>query len=92
MHYALTECLYDWLGQHRPEDNVVAIDSKTIYGSNNTSHQAYHVVSAFAAENQLTLGQIIVDEKRNEITVVPELLDMINVQGSIVTADAISRQ
>lgn len=89
---ALAECLYAWLGQHRPEGSVVAIDGKTICGSKNANHRAYHVVSAFVAENQLTLGEITTDEKSNEITAVPELLDMIDVQGSIVTADAMSCQ
>lgn len=52
---ALSECLYDWLGYHREEGSVIAIDGKTIRGSGNESHKAYHVVSAFVAENQLVL-------------------------------------
>ena len=89
---ALAECLYDWLGQHRPEGSVIAIDGKTIRGSRGENHKAYHVVSAFVAENQLTLGEITTDEKSNEITAVPELLDLIDVKDSIVTADAMSCQ
>lgn len=46
------------------------------------------MVSAFVVENQLTLGEVVVDEKSNEITAVPALLDLIEVEGSIVTADA----
>ena len=88
----LANCLYDWLGAHRPEGSVVAIDGKTICGSRSTKHKAYHVVSAFVAENQLTLGEIATDEKSNEITAVAELLDLIEVKGSIVTADAMSCQ
>ncbi len=57
-----------------------------------TKHKAYYVISAFAAENQLTLGELTVEEKTNEITAVPELLDLIDVKGSIVTADAMSCQ
>lgn len=53
---ALAECLYDWLAEQRPGGNVVAIDGKTTRGSGKERHRAYHVVSAFAAENQLTLG------------------------------------
>lgn len=49
-------------------------------------------MSAFVAENQLTLGEICVEEKTNEITAVPELLDLIDVEGDIVTADAMSCQ
>lgn len=89
---ALAECLYDWLGCHWEKGTVVAIDGKTIRGSKSKSHKAYHVVSAFAAENQLVLGELVTEEKSNEITAVPELLDSLNVAGSIVTADAMSCQ
>ncbi len=54
---ALSECLYDWLCCNRKEGSVIAVDGKTICGSGNQSHKAYHVVSAFAAENQITLGK-----------------------------------
>ena len=47
-------------------------------------HKAYHVVSAFVSENQLTLGEITVEEKTNEITAVPELLNLIDVKGPII--------
>ncbi len=89
---ALSECLYDWLSCSRKEGSVIAIDGKTICGSGNRSHKAYHVVSAFVAENQLTLGEITTEEKSNEITAVPELLDSLNISGSIITADAMSCQ
>lgn len=89
---ALAGCLYDWLGCHWEKGSVVAIDGKTIRGSKSKSHKAYHVVSAFAAENQLILGELVTQEKSNEITAVPELLDSLNVEGSIVTADAMSCQ
>ena len=89
---ALSECLYDWLGSHWEEGAVIAVDGKTIRGSQSESHKAYHVVSAFAAENQLVLGELVTEEKSNEITAVPELLDSLNIEGSIVTADALSCQ
>lgn len=57
----------------------MAIDGKTICGSGNDKHKAYHVISAFVAENHLTLGELSVEEKTNEITTVPELLDLISV-------------
>jgi len=69
---------------------VIAIDGKTICGSGTESHKAYHVVSAFVAENQLVLGELVTDEKSNESTAVPELLDSLNIENSIVTADAMS--
>ena len=89
---ALSECLYDWLGSHREEGSVIAVDGKTIRGSGNESHKAYHVVSAFVAENQLILGELVTEEKSNEITAVPELLNSLNIENSIVTADAMSCQ
>ena len=74
----LAECLYDWLDMERDKRSVVAVDGKTIRGSGNSTHKAYHVVSAFVAENQITLGEIVVDEKSNEITAVPALLDPVS--------------
>ena len=57
------------------------------------SHSAYHVGSTFTAENQLVLGELVTEEKSNEITAVPELLDSLNIiENSIVTADAMSCQ
>jgi len=88
----LSEVLYDWLSREREKRSVIAVDGKTICGSKNAKHKAYHVVSAFAAENQITLGELAVNEKSNGITAVPELLDLIDVSGGIVTADAMSCQ
>jgi predicted transposase YbfD/YdcC len=73
-------------------DKTVAIDGKTICGSGNAQHAAYHVVSAWVAENEITLGQLVTEEKSNEITAIPELLDMIDVAGSVVTIDAMGCQ
>lgn len=88
----LSSCLVNWISAERTKRGVVAIDGKTICGSGNDKHRAYHVISAFVAENQLTLGELTVEEKTNEITAVPELLDLIDVKGDIVTADAMSCQ
>lgn len=88
----LSSCLINWISVERNSRGTIAIDGKTICGSGNDKHKAYHVVSAFVAENQLTLGEICVEEKTNEITAVPELLDLIDVKGDIVTADAMSCQ
>lgn len=89
---ALSECLYDWLGCNREEGSVISVDGKTIRGSGNKSHKAYHVVSAFVAENRVVLGELVTEEKSNEITAVPELLASLNIEGSVVTADAMSCQ
>lgn len=71
---------------------TVAIDGKTICGSGNAAHKAYHVVSAWVAENQITLGQLETAEKSNEITAIPELLDILDISGSTVTIDAMGCQ
>ena len=71
---------------------TVAIDGKTICGSNNDQHKAYHVISAWVAENQITLGQLTTDEKSNEITAIPKLLDVLDIKNSIVTLDAMGCQ
>lgn len=89
---ALSECLYNWLSNHRKDGAVIAVDGKTIRGSGNHIHRAYHVVSAFVAENQITLGEVTVEEKSNEITAVPELLEALDIKNSIITADAMSCQ
>ena len=88
----LSSCLNNWIAVERNKRSVIPIDGKTIGGSANNEHKAYHVVSAFVAENQITLGEITVAEKSNEITAVPELLDLIDIEGAIVTADAMSCQ
>lgn len=88
----LAQSLYDWLANNRKDGNVIAIDGKTICGSGNQTHKAYHVVSAFVAENQITLGELMTEKKSNEITAVPELLEMLEVNNSIITADAMNCQ
>jgi len=89
---SLSKYLYDWLECHRAEGSVIAIDGKTICGSGTESRKAYHIVSAYVAENQLVLGESATDEKSNEITAVPEFLGPLNIENSIVTADAMSCQ
>lgn len=71
---------------------TVAIDGKTICGSGNDKHKAYHVVSAWVAEHQITLGQLETSEKSNEITAIPDLIDTLDIVGSTVTIDAMGCQ
>ena len=72
---------------------VVSIDGKTLRGSRGTGgKQAIHMVSAWANMNQLSLGQVKVDEKSNEITAIPRLLEALALKGCIVTIDAMGCQ
>jgi hypothetical protein len=75
------------------EGQVGAIDGKTSRRSHNRSigKEAIHMVSAWATESQLVLGQTKVD-KSNEITAIPALLDLLELSGCIVTIDAIGCQ
>jgi predicted transposase YbfD/YdcC len=71
----------------------VAIDGKTIRGAKTGGKSSpIHMVSAWASDNNLVLGQIKTDEKSNEITAIPKLLDVLSLEGTIVTIDAIGCQ
>lgn len=76
------------------EGEVVAIDGKTLRHSYDKSQGkgAIHMVSAWASANRLVLGQKKVEEKSNEITAIPELLELLDVAGCIVTIDAMGTQ
>lgn len=72
----------------------VAIDGKCLRGSDDNSKglRPLHLVSAWSTANQLSLGQVAVDEKSNEITAIPELLRLLDLNGALVTIDAIGTQ
>src|SRR4051795_8498866 len=76
------------------EREVVAIDGKTVRrsGSRRYDHGPLHLVSAWASDQGLVLGQREVDGKSNEITAIPELLDTLHLEGAIVTLDAMGCQ
>ena len=73
---------------------LIAIDGKTLRRSFNRAAEktAIHLVSAWSVENQLVLAQVKVDDKSNEITAIPKLLDMLNLKGNTVTVDAMGCQ
>lgn len=71
---------------------VVAIDGKTLRGSHDGGQSPIHLVSAFASEARIVLGQVRTSEKSNEITAIPELLTWLDVRGAIVTIDAMGCQ
>ncbi|MDR0619115.1 MAG: ISAs1 family transposase [Bacteroidales bacterium] len=74
--------------------DVIAIDGKTIRGSKDSYHKKspVHLVHAWSVENNLCLGQIKTNDKSNEITAIPELLDIIEIKGSVVSIDAMGTQ
>lgn len=73
---------------------IINIDGKCLRGSDDQrlGKRAIYMVSAWASENELVLGQRKVDEKSNEITAIPELLKILAISGSIITIDAIGTQ
>ena len=70
---------------------ILAIDGKTQRGNGNKNQKSNHIVSA-VDDKGFCLGQKCVDEKSNEITAIPELLDVLNVKGTIITTDAMGTQ
>jgi predicted transposase YbfD/YdcC len=89
-------CLLSWItALHEiTGGQLVAIDGKTVRRSFDaaTSKSAIHMVSAWATANHISLGQVTVDAKSNEITAIPKLLKMLEISGSLVTIDAMGCQ
>ncbi|WP_311237334.1 ISAs1 family transposase [Escherichia coli] len=90
------ECFINWMRDcHTSDDkDVIAIDGKTLRHSYDKSRRkgAIHVISAFSTMHSLVIGQIRTDEKSNEITAIPELLNMLDIKGKIITTDAMGCQ
>ncbi len=88
-------CFIDWVNSisETSKGQVIAIDGKTLRGAkSNGKKSPVHMISAWASQNNLILGQIRVNEKSNEITAIPELLDTLFVEGNIITIDAMGTQ
>lgn len=88
-------CFLSWIqGFTRPEQDIISLDGKTLRHSYDTANgnSAIHMVSAWANKAGITLGQVKVDDKSNEITAIPELLDLLALEGSVVTIDAMGTQ
>ena len=89
------ECFINWVKSFQEAvQNVISIDGKTLRHSFDTAKDkpAIHMVSAFASEARLVLGQRKVNDKSNEITAIPELLKLLDIKGSIITIDAMGCQ
>lgn len=93
---AFQHCFVSWMRAvvDASRGRLVAIDGKALRHSFDTARgkSALHLVSAWASANHLLLGQCAVDEKSNEITAIPELLKLLDLQGALVTIDAMGCQ
>jgi predicted transposase YbfD/YdcC len=93
---SFVDCFLSWVGQLEvtTEGQVVSIDGKTARATLDRAKgkNPLHVVSAWAGRNRLVLGQEVVDEKSNEITAIPKLLEVLELAGAIVTIDAMGCQ
>jgi predicted transposase YbfD/YdcC len=95
-HQQLIKGFITWISNIKglvPE-TIVPIDGKTMKGSHKKGKgiKALHVLSAYSCANGLSLGQLKVDGKTNEITVIPELVKQLAIEGAIVTIDAMGCQ
>ena len=90
------ECFQVWANSFREEisGETIAIDGKALRGSrdNALDKKCIYMVSAWANENQMVLGQVKVNEKSNEITAIPKLLELLDISGCTVTIDAMGTQ
>jgi predicted transposase YbfD/YdcC len=90
------ECFLGWVKQivEATGAQVIPIDGKTLKGSydRNKKQSSLHMVSAWATENRLMLGQVKVEDKSNEIKAIPALLNLLDMTGCIITIDAMGTQ
>lgn len=91
---AFQACFRNWVQALREALGIkhVAIDGKTLRSSGSAKLKALHLVSAWATAQRLSLGQVAVDDKSNEITAIPALLELLDVKGALVTIDAMGCQ
>jgi predicted transposase YbfD/YdcC len=97
---AFQRCFQTWIADAIPIDEatstkrLVAIDGKTCRRSHDAAKGlgALHIVSAWASEEGIALGQVATDAKSNEITAIPQLLEQINLAGTLITIDAMGCQ
>lgn len=93
---AFAECFQHWITSvaQATAGGIGAIDGKTLRQSFDTASAkaAIHLVSAWASQQHLLLGQVKTDAKSNEITAIPQLLQLLELQGCIVTIDAMGCQ
>lgn len=88
----LNQCFLRWIKAWNVSKNqkLINIDGKTLRHSYDSTEgkSAIHMISAWASEAGITLGQLKVDEKSNEIPAIPQFLDLLDIEGSVITIDA----
>ena len=97
---ALEQCFVRWVQSKlaargdSSSNRSISFDGKALRGTakKGDSHSFVHIVSAWATAHHLTLGQLKVDGKSNEITAIPQLLEMVDVEGATITIDAMGCQ
>ena len=88
-------CFIEWINSISvmKQGQVIAIDGKTLKGAKEHGNKSpVHMVSAWASDNNIVLGQVRVNEKSNEITAIPQLLETLAIDGCIITIDAMGTQ
>lgn len=89
-------CFSNWVKavNHRLEGELIAIDAKVLRGSydRESRQSTIHMVSAFATESGMVVGQLKTDSKSNELTAIPELIQLLDIKGCLVSIDAIGCQ
>jgi len=95
-HKQFSDCFVEWVSAvvNICNGEIIAIDGKKLRGSYDTSSSkaAIHMVSAFAVENGICIGQVTTDKKSNEITAIPKLLELLAIKGCVITIDAMGCQ
>ena len=89
LHTVFVEWMKDTI---KKTGGVIAIDGKQARRTKDAEKRPLHVVSAFASEARMVLGQLACEEKSNEITAIPKLLEVLEIAGCIVTIDAMGTQ
>lgn len=91
----LDKQLYAWFSQQsgfEAAGSAIAMDGKTVRGSHDGDRKAIHLLSAFLHEQEVTIAQVSVGEKTNEIPAMKDLLNPMQIEGAILTSDAIHTQ
>jgi len=89
------KCFIQWVGSiaDLSKGQVIAVDGKTLCGAKSKGKTSpFHMVSAWACANNMVLGQVRTSEKSNEITAIPELLELLDIEQATITIDAMGTQ